>query len=73
MPGRAVALFKQYPFKIDQKISIADGPRSGDWLVIGISKHKVKLRCPVSDREFEWNRFCYFVEEQADRQWPQQG
>jgi hypothetical protein len=24
MPGRAVALFKQYPFKIDQKISIAE-------------------------------------------------
>ena len=72
MATHAVVVFKQYPFEIDQKICIADGPRRGDWLVIGISERKVKLRCPVSGREFEWDRFCYQSEDQADREWPHQ-
>ena len=72
MSTHAVVVFKQYPFEIDQKICIADGPRGGDWLVIGISERKVKLRCPVSGREFEWDRFCYLSEEQPDREWPHQ-
>jgi len=40
--------------------------------VTGVSERKVKLRCPISFREFEWNRFCYFVQEEQEREWPQQ-
>lgn len=28
------------------------------------------LRCPISQREFEWDRFCYFVEEKNGVEWP---
>ena len=70
MSTHAVVVFKQYPFEIDQKICIADGPRAGDWLVIGISERKVKLHCPVSGREFEWDRFCYQAETLEDAPWP---
>ena len=66
-----VAVFTPYPFEKGQKINIANGPRKGDWEVIGVSESKVKLRCPISLREFEWHRFCYLVEEQAGRVWPQ--
>ncbi|MBW2467288.1 MAG: hypothetical protein JRF02_08310 [Deltaproteobacteria bacterium] len=71
MDQNRVTVFKPYPFEVGQKIHIDGGPRGGDWEVIGISERKVKLRCPVSFREFEWIRFCYFVEEQKDREWPQ--
>ena len=47
------------------------GIKKGDWEVIGVSERKVKLRCPVSLREFEWNRFCYFVEDCSGVIWPQ--
>ena len=63
-------IFKPYPLEIGQKIHIEGGPRGGDWEVIGVSERKVKLRCPVSLREFEWDRFCYFAKEQQDREWP---
>jgi hypothetical protein len=71
MPKNKVAVFEPFPFATGQKINIAGGPRKGDWEVVGVSEKKVKLRCPISLREFEWHRFCYLVEEQADRQWPQ--
>jgi hypothetical protein len=71
MAKHSVVLFKPYPMAIGQKIHIAGGPRQGDWEVIGVSERKVKLRCPVSFREFEWDRFCYFVEQLDDREWPQ--
>ena len=70
MAAYDVILFKPYPMVVGQKIHIEGGPRAGDWEVIGVSVRKVKLRCPVSRREFEWNRFCYFVEEQRGREWP---
>jgi hypothetical protein len=70
MTRHSVTLFAVYPFHIGQKIRVQDGPRSGDWEVIGISERKVVLRCPVSGREFEWNRFCYFTEEKK-QEWPQ--
>jgi hypothetical protein len=70
MAKHSVILFKPYPMAVGQKIHIAGGPRGGDWEVIGVSDRKVKLRCPVSFREFEWDRFCYFTEEQQDREWP---
>ena len=71
MAKHEVILFKPCPMVVGQKIHIDGGPRGGDWEVIGLNERKVKLRCPVSGREFEWDRFCYFAEEQPDRTWPQ--
>ena len=65
-----VTLFKAYPFKVGQKIRIEDSPRSGDWEVIGVTDHKVTLKCPVSGRELTWSRFCYHVTDR-DMSWPQ--
>ncbi|MGD2268955.1 MAG: hypothetical protein PVI06_01035 [Desulfobacterales bacterium] len=66
-----VTFFRPYPFTIGQKINIEEGPRKGDWEVIGVSDRKVKLRCPLSSKEFEWNRFCYVTEERDGVEWPQ--
>ncbi len=66
-----VTLFKPYPFEAGQKIRIEGGKRHGDWEVVAVSEAKVKLRCPISHREFEWHRFCYAVEERQDAVWPQ--
>ena len=68
-----VVFFRPYPFQTGQKIHVAHGPRHGDWEVIGLSEHKVTLRCPVSGKEFVWDRFCYFVEERDVEVWPQSG
>jgi hypothetical protein len=65
-----VTIFRRYPFKVGQKIYIEDGARRGDWEVVGVSDRKLKLRCPISNREFEWNRFCYFMEEAGNTPWP---
>jgi hypothetical protein len=65
-----VTLFEPYPFRIGQKIRITSGKRYGDWEVIGVNDAKVKLRCPISLREFEWDRFCYRTEERRDEIWP---
>ncbi len=70
MKKAAVVIFKPYPFTAGQKIYIEDGPRKGDWEVAGISDRKVKLRCPVSLREFEWDQFCYFAEARRNEPWP---
>ncbi len=70
MSKERILHFTPYPFEIGHKIHIAKGPRSGDWEVIGLNEKKVKLRCPVSRREFEWDRFCYFVEERESEEWP---
>lgn len=66
-----VTIFQPYSFSKGQKIHIESGPRKGDWEVIGLTDTKVMLKCPVSHREFEWNRFCYAVEERPDQEWPQ--
>jgi len=71
MAKHTVILFKPYPMAVGQKINSDGGPRGGDWEVIGVSDRKGKLRCPVSFREFEWNSFCYVLEEQQEREWPQ--
>jgi hypothetical protein len=71
MAKHVVIVFKPYPMAVGQKIHIEGGPREGDWEVIGVTDRKVELRCPVSNREFEWDRFCYFAGEQKDRIWPQ--
>ena len=70
MDNHKVTLFKSYPFEVGQKIYIQDGPRRGDWEVVGVSERKLKLRCPISKREFEWDRFCYFREEAENSPWP---
>jgi hypothetical protein len=70
MDKHNVTVFRPYPFSVGQKIYIEEGPRKGDWEVIGVSERKFKLRCPVSFRVFEWNRFCYFTEDREDVEWP---
>ena len=70
MKTHDVVIFKPYPFIVGQKLHIDGGLRSGDWEVIGVADRKVKLRCPVSSREFEWVNFCYFVEEKSGIAWP---
>jgi hypothetical protein len=65
-----VTFFRPYPFQVGQKITIQGGPRGGDWEVIGVDDKKVKFRCPVSFREFEWAHFCYFAEDKALVEWP---
>ncbi|MGB5987210.1 MAG: hypothetical protein WBG37_18040 [Desulfobacterales bacterium] len=66
-----ITVFTPYPFKEGDKIYIADGPRKGDWLVKGLTDKKVHLQCPVSDKKFEWARFCYHTETRQVDQWPQ--
>lgn len=65
-----VTFFRPYPFTVGQKITIEGGPRGGDWEIIGVDDKKVKFRCPVSFREFEWARFCYFAEDKEISEWP---
>ncbi len=67
-----VTVFELYPFVEGQKIRIEGGPRNGDWEVVGVSDRKVQLRCPITDRQFEWDRFCYFIEVRENSQWPQE-
>ena len=65
-----VVIFELYPFEVGQRIRIESGPRKGDWEVVGVNNKKVKLRCPVTSLEVEWAKFCYFVEERENEQWP---
>mgnify|MGYP006422277009 FL=1 len=64
-----VTIFKPYPFKVGQKITIDGSRRSGDWEVVNLSDTKVTLRCPISKKELNWHRFCYFVEDK-NMKWP---
>ena len=66
-----VVFFQMYPFRAGQRVHIQDGPRKGDWEVLGVGEKKVTLRCPVSGFVAEWDRFCYFVEER-EALWPAQ-
>jgi hypothetical protein len=70
MGNQSVVIFRSYPFEVGQKIYIEDGPRHGDWEVVGVDERSVRLRCPFSKREFEWHRFCYFAEARDDATWP---
>ena len=71
MAKETVVVFRHYPFRSGQKIRIEGGPRSGDWEVMSVSERKVTLRCPISRRQFQWDRFCYFAEETECSEWPQ--
>jgi len=64
-----ILVLRPYPFKEGQKIFIDSGPRKGDWEVLEVRERKVRLRCPISQQEVEWDRFCYLVEERHDS-WP---
>lgn len=64
-----VTLFKPYPFKEGQKIRIEGSKRSGDWEVVSLSDTKVTLRCPISKKEVNWDRFCYYIEDNI-MEWP---
>ena len=66
-----VTIFKPYPFQVGQKIRIDGGKRQGDWEVTAVNDLKVTLRCPISERTFEWDRFCYLVDERKGAVMPQ--
>lgn len=70
MSGYTVTVFRPYPFRQGQKIRIEGSRRKGDWEVVGIEEDKVTLRCPVSNRQFTWERFCSVVEEKENSSWP---
>ena len=70
MAKTQVTTFRRYPLEVGQKIRILDGPRGGDWLVIGVDERKMWLRCPVSGREVEWDRFCTLDAVLEDQEWP---
>jgi len=71
MASQKVLVLRPYPFEVGRKIHISEGPRRGDWEVMGVTERKVRLRCPITNREVEWDRFCYAVEEREDLEWPQ--
>lgn len=68
--GHDVTVFKPYPFKVGQKIRIENSRRAGDWEITAVGQHTVTLRCPISKKEFKWNKFCYGVDEEKDTLWP---
>ena len=70
MMGQDVAVFKPYTFEIGQKIRIENSRRAGDWEIAAVGEHTVTLRCPISHKEFEWNKFCYLVAEEKNVTWP---
>jgi len=70
MSSHDVTIFRPYEFEVGEKITIDHGPRRGDWEVVGVSERKVSLRCPISGREVEWDRFCYLVEKRTNVSWP---
>lgn len=70
MTKQKVTIFKPYPFEVGQKIRIEGSRREGDWEVTDITERKVTLRCPLSNKEYTWDMFCYFVEEKDNIAWP---
>ncbi len=70
MDAFEVAFFKPYPFAAGQKIHITEGPRRGDWEIETVTGRKVTLRCPVTGKRLETDRFCYFVKAEKVDRWP---
>lgn len=64
-----VTVFRPYSFEVGEKIYIEGGHRKGDWLVTGCDEKKVTLQCPVSKKEFTWDRFCFHLENR-EQEWP---
>ncbi len=67
-----VLVLRPYPVRVGQKIYIEAGPRHGDWQIIEVGDRKVRLRCPISHKEIECDRFCYVVTESGEIPWPHQ-
>ncbi len=65
-----VTVFKPYPFQVGQKIRIEGSIREGDWEVADITDCNATLRCPISNKEYTWDLFCYFAEEKDNASWP---
>jgi hypothetical protein len=70
--GDTVLVLRPYPVRVGQKIFIEAGPRHGDWEIIEVGDRQLKLRCPVSHKIIETERFCYVVQEAAGVPWPHQ-
>jgi len=70
MGKHRVAFFRTYRVRPGQKIHILDGPRRGDWEVVAADERAVRVRCPISGREFDWKPLCHFVEERDGVEWP---
>ena len=70
MTKQKVTIFRPYPFQIGQKIRIEGSRREGDWEITDITERKITLRCPVSNKEYIWDLFCYFAEEKDNAPWP---
>jgi hypothetical protein len=68
--GHRVVVFRLYPPQVGGKIFIQGGPGGGDWEIIEVGDRKIKLKCPVSHKELERERFFYFVEEREQEPWP---
>jgi hypothetical protein len=67
-----VLILRPYPVRVGQKIYIEAGPRHGDWQIIEVGDRKLRLRCPISHKEIECDRFCYVITESAEIPWPHQ-
>ena len=67
--GDTVLILRPYPVRVGQKITIEAGPRRGDWEIIGVDDRKLRLRCPISHKELDCDRFCYVVTEAAGIPW----
>lgn len=73
MSIETVTTFGLAALEAGQKIRILEGPRRGDWLVLGADQRKVRLRCPVSGREVEWDRFLTAAGVLENEEWPKRG
>ncbi|MBF0229267.1 MAG: hypothetical protein HQK63_06695 [Desulfamplus sp.] len=65
-----VTIFRAYPFKLGHKIRIEGSGRNGDWEVIKLSPNKMVIECPISHAQISCDRFCFFVEEKSNEEWP---
>ncbi len=70
MQKHKVTIFKPYPFQVGQKIRIEGSTREGDWEIADVTGRKVTLHCPLSNKEYTWDLFCYFTEEKNGTPWP---
>jgi hypothetical protein len=68
--GRRVVFFRLYPAQVGDTITIEGGPWRGDWEIIEVGDRKLRLKCPVTHKEIERERFFYFLEERDQEPWP---
>ena len=68
--GHDVAVFEPYPFCVGQKIRIENSRRAGAWEIAAGGDNTGPLRCPISNKTFDWNKFCDLVAEEEDAVWP---